>query len=722
MQTNNTIPNLFPAFNRSLLEVESFNFLKEKHSYLVDILADETTHNLVIDAVVFGYPGFALFFGGVGTTQYTPGDYVLVRTVTATTAYDGVYRVLNVPNDSVVILDAPITNVVTGADIKIYRIFRNKLPANPEGRAIFNLNGYATGRVTQDFGLNNVGAFNIPNSFDRFLFLPGEEYYENFTYQSIVADGVKAKVTGISGPVFVGQTVELRGNSNFTYDGQYQVTAWDGIDATINTSFVGTVVSTGVVITLPKVPIVYEDFADLSSDKLIFNGALSFPGILDFDGTNYDVSTAPNAPFLTTVPNNQTIKRDQRAYTQFYQSTNTTVTQFAVDVVDENGVTQQYIVNFSAAPENIIGLAVGTLDLNAIDPSLFETLPGRGLPVIQDCDRSYCVYLYGEIECNIQGTQTANFTHPYAQVLSPLLWSNQEAIWYRIETLVFEIGGAPQVFTPTGTTYNQATVTGQIQEEIYAQELALQTGLTVQSSLALGSGLTNGHWIDIDFSQDFLLVVEVKLQSTFFGKGVELQIEYSWNTATCTTSYKVLNGATKYEGKNGTQIQAQNIPGFIGLTSTLVTPIALSEKLCFELDYNNLAYSGARVLFQDRLGSFIGYNFNLKRSRRIETSSDGFERDDFAITGIDSATRGFETIQSSYSEEWDLLTNFISEEDAAYLEQLYTSPNIWVEFKGQVLPAVIQPQTQTAQEKENTDLRQVGVTLRVNRTQYSQRN
>ena len=69
MQVNNNIPKLYPAFNRSLLEIQSANYLQEKYNYILDILTDKTTHNIVIEAFSFGYSGLVFMAGGIGTTQ-----------------------------------------------------------------------------------------------------------------------------------------------------------------------------------------------------------------------------------------------------------------------------------------------------------------------------------------------------------------------------------------------------------------------------------------------------------------------------------------------------------------------------------------------------------------------------------------------------------------------------------------------------------------------------
>ncbi len=725
MQVNNIITDLYPAFNRSLVEVESFNYLKEKHNYIVDILTDETGHTFALDSYFWGYPGLLALAGGIGTSFYTAGDYVQVRNITGPTDYSGIYKVVAVPNDTVVILDTPYINGFAGADVRVYRLYRQKLPANPGGKAVFNVNGYATGVVYHDFKLDNIGAFNIPNSYDRLLVLPSEEYYINFTYATVQNNGGLAEITSVSGSLFVGQNLELVSDNILfnQYNGIYQVVSISGSDVTINRAFIGPLISTGQVITLPKVPVWYKDYNDLTGEKLIFNGALPYPEILSFDFTDYDVSLLSSpAEFLTTLPNTtQSIKLGQRAYTQFYQSVNTTATQFAVDVTDELGVVHQYIIDFNCSPDNLIGLAIGPYDLAQLDPALVTVPPGRDLPIVDCKDTGYCVYLWGENTCNIINVQNVKFVHPYIAVTSGVTWAQQQATSYEIEVTKLEIGGIPQVITPTGNTYNQGAVLGQAQEEIYSNEIALQTSLTIDSTLGSGGvGFADGHNIDIDFSQDFELEVDVILNTITYGAGSLVKVSYVWNIASCTAQYKILNGRVQTT-KGGPHV-SQILTGFVGLQSITIAPDSLTEQICFNLDYTPHAYSGVRVLFEDRLGSFIGYNFNLKRQRRVETSSDGYEKDVVSIETSDSIQRGYETIQNSYGEEWDVLTEYISEADAKYLEECYTSPNIYVQFKGEVYPAIIKPKTQVGQETENTALRQVGITLRVNRTQYTQRN
>jgi hypothetical protein len=176
-------------------------------------------------------------------------------------------------------------------------------------------------------------------------------------------------------------------------------------------------------------------------------------------------------------------------------------------------------------------------------------------------------------------------------------------------------------------------------------------------------------------------------------------------------------------GKGGRKpIFAQNLLGWNGLQSNPISPLDISTPICFELDYTPFAYKGVRVLFQDRFGSFVGFNFNLKCIRKLETSSDGFEVDRYQVDGIDSTTRGFKTIQFSYSEEWDLNSDFLSEEEVQFVEESLTSPNVWIEVEGEVLPCVVKPKTETIPSKENNDLRRFVLTIRVNGTDYSQRN
>jgi hypothetical protein len=737
VNNNNSLPILYPAFNKNLLEVESGNFGREKHNYIVDILLDKTVHDFVLQGTILGFTS-PILFGGVGCSQYSVGDYVLIRTVVGSVNYEGIRRVLLVQNDSTIVVDGDYLGDITNGEVEVFRIFRNKLPANPEGRAIFDVNGYATGRVSEDFGLENVGIFNVPNSFDRFQSLSSEEYYQNFTTGVVQDNNGLIQIQVDNGETLeIGQTVQYINDTFATtvYNGFFQIVdieedGFGQIQVTLNKPFTVPVLSTGVLIQLPKIAINFRDFNQLTDEKIIFNGALSYPKIIDFDPLAFDMSTFTNAKFLTTAPTINKIKLNQRAYSQFFQTNNTTVTQFLVQVVDENGVSHDYIVQSEASPDNFLGIAVGTYDLNQIDPSSFIEIAPRGLPIIQECDSSYCVSLYGEDACDINGIQTTNFAHPYPNVLNSGTWVSSNANRMRVTVLDLEIGGIPQTVTPTGNDYNQATVTGQTEEEIYSNEIGLQTGLNIQSSDAYGSGLSSGHWIEVDQDQDFYMKVNLSLLGLNVFSGIRVIVEYRWDSSTCESTYRITNGIIKpvavvngkFEKKPQLSGASTNIKGWIGLTSTPINPFDISEQLCFDLDYTPYAYRGIRLLFEDRLGSFIGFNFNLKTIRRLDTSSDGFEVDRYQVEGLTTISRGFKTIQASYSEEWDLNSDFLTEEEVQYLEEAFTSPNVFIQDGDQVLPCVIKPKTETIPSKENNDLRRFLITIRVNGTQYSQRN
>jgi hypothetical protein len=294
-----------------------------------------------------------------------------------------------------------------------------------------------------------------------------------------------------------------------------------------------------------------------------------------------------------------------------------------------------------------------------------------------------------------------------------------------IEVLDLEIGGVSQVVTPTGNNYNQATVTGQTEEEIYSDEIALQTGLNIQSSGSYGSGLSSGHWIEVDQDQDFKMTVRLRLFGASVLSGLKVVVFYEWDSSTCTATYKLTNGVKPVTvGLNNPNqvIFTQNLKGWIGLQSFPINPLLISSSLCFELDYTPFAYRGIRLLFQDRLGSFIGFNMNLKTIRKLSTSSDGYEVDRYQIGDLSTISRGFKTIQTSYSEAWDLNSDFLTEEEVRYLEEALTSPNVFIQDGDQVLPVIIEPKTETIPSKENNDLRRLLITIRVNGTQYSQRN
>ena len=486
----------------------------------------------------------------------------------------------------------------------------------------------------------------------------------------------------------------------------------------------------------------FEDFNNISEQRFAFNGALAYPDILNFQEIDYDATLTQPCKFLTTIPDDTKVRLNDKGYIQFFQSDRLTCTSYVIDVYDQNGFSQQYIVDLSSqnVTDNMLAISIAPADLNAIPLSSILSLPQRGLPIIQECDLEYEVYLQGNLGCSIGGTQVAQFDHPLSNgtflgsnMLVTNWWAQNLFTEMFVEVNTFEIGGIPQLISPTQLGgYLRATVTAQNKEDIYADAVETMTGLAIRNSTEISNAsalaiLGQPHSIEIDFDQDFLLKTRIIMKRKGIGnwefyttfKDSIFEICYKWDNKRCEWTYTV-----------------SNIPraGFIGVQGgTGVTPtIELSEHKKFKMDWTCCSYTGARLIFQDRLGSMAGFNFTLKKFDELVISSDAFEQDKFDITR-DEQSRGFTTIQSSYNETVTINTDFITQEEYTYLTEAMTNPNCFLQidldgtapFKGsgnEVFPATIIPKSVKLQNKENDKLIRVTMSLKLNGTNYTQRN
>lgn len=712
----NILPLLSPAFNRNLLQLESANINNEKYSYILDILTNEMQVQSLYDAI----NGFPEYSGNVAlytvnqADGYIKGDTVVFFDVISGT-YTGIYTVLAVPNADVVILDTPFLAISYFQQMNwLYKIYRNRLPASPDGTATFNANGFSTGIVGAKFNLTDFGLFNVFENYSRFKYLANEEFYQPLDFTNLVDYNGLIRVQSPSRTLEIGNIVQLIQDTGTTYNGIWEVLDIQTGDPILSVAYVGDYIGTGICNLFPKDVLNTLTYGDISDLKFAFNGALKKHERIDFDYVRYDATVTQPCRFLTTIPDNTKMRISDKGYIQFFQSDKMSCMQYVIDVTDQGGIIQQYIVNLNGVNDELLGLSVGAGDLNSIPLTSFDTVPGRALPVIQECDKSYEVYLQGTEGCQIGGTQTVDFSHPLgANVLNANFWGSQQWGNVQIQIPAFDIGGVPQAVFPSLTIYTPTNFTSQPYELIYATELDIATGGILNVVVPqTGLGFQNGFEFDIDFNQDFYLKMRIVIQAgggPFKPPEKIVDAEYIWDTATCNWSY-LINGVENFDAFG-------NLNGATGLGSI----IELSEHKYFLMDWSCCTYSGARLIFEDRLGSFAGFNFTLKMFDDMIVETDGFEQDNFSITDT-VIDRGFHTIQSSYSHQLTIATDFIREEDMTYLQEAFSSPNVYVQYDGGIAPCIVLPGKHRIEKKENTSLIRVTMVVSINGTNFSQRN
>jgi hypothetical protein len=732
----NVLNLLTPAFNKSLLKVASDQTVNEKFQYLLDTLLNEFEAINVFNASQ-GYPayaGFSAFSGGLNASQYVAGDSVAIFD-TNTGVHTGLHRVLAVPDDSTIIMDTVWGGpTISNGQIFIWKIKRNKLPASPEGTATFNVNSFAPSLVGSDFEINNVGFFNVPSNWEAFKYLVHEEFYAPISFTAISGISIGgfinvARVTGTSYQPELGQIVTITQDSGAEYNGTWEVIYISGTDEFVISSSYITTVGTGSAGMLPKLSTSDFNIEDISNEFLVFNGALPFPKDINFDWTKYDATQGNLTPakFLTTIPNDTKVRINDKGYIQFFQSDRNSVTQYYVEVIDEMGFNQIYIVGISPQNSNdfVQGVSVGIGDLNAIPLSNIISLPQRGLPIIQECDKSYEVYLYGNSDCGVSGTQTVQFQHPMGlQTINPSYWNSNgwtsvkiTVAFLKINGITQPLGGTnPKIWSKNGWLFQPAPY-----ENLYANAIKDITGLNIMNATEIDALVPYSLFgspmsIEINFDEDFEMQTFMELPRRFGNPtqiykvppATVISIYYKWDSSLCKWEYR-----SGYRQKGG---------GFVGLNGNLGTEqVVLSEKKRFQIDWSCCTYTGARLIFEDRLGSMAGFNFNLKNFEKLNVSSDAYEQESFDINRTNQ-NRGFDTIQYSYDKAISLNSDWIRQIEMDYLEEAMTSPNCFVQIENEVFPAVIVPKSKVLQSKENNGLIRITLEVKINGTQFSQRN
>tara|TARA_R110002153_G_scaffold189041_1_gene341880 strand:+ start:10712 stop:12865 length:2154 start_codon:yes stop_codon:yes gene_type:complete len=712
----NVLPVLSPAFNKNLLKVESDQINNENFSYLFDTLTYRVQIQSLGDAVN-GFPAYSGFISlwTVNATQnYKQGDSVVFFDLISGT-YTGVYKVLATPNNDIVILDSPYLGVSYFQQTNwLFKISRNKLPVSPDGTATFNANGFASGLVGLRFTLNDFGMFNVAENFAEFEYLTSEEFYSPIIGNVIGADGINASLLSPSRQIPIGSIIQLIQDSGSTYNGIWEVVGYNSGNMIISAPYTSSYLGSYVVNVLPKDALTELNYENIKGYFYAFNGALPKHEVLRFDDLIYDATSFQPAKFLTTVPNDTKMRIDSKGYIQFFQSDRLSCTQYVIDVTDSSGLIQSYIVNLNGFTDEVLGISVGAGDLNQIPQSEFESYPlGRGFPVIQECDKSYEVYLIGTTGCGVGGVQSVGFDNPLgAQILNSSYWTSQQWSSFQIQIIDFQIGGVAQAVYPTANNYTANTVTSQSSyEAIYPFELNAQTGgvLNVVAPSVI-SNLNYAFDFDIDFDLDFKLRMRYVINpliSQFGAPQKILDVTYNWDSENCQFYYLLNDVSSK--------------GGFQGIVNTGLTTIELSEHKSFKMDWSCCTYTGARLIFQDRLGSMAGFNFELKQYNDMEVSTDGFESDNFDInTSI--IDRGFTTIQTSYTHKLTINSDYITEAEMKYLKESFSSPNIFVQYFEGIASCIILPSTQRITTKENSDLIRVTMEVQLNGTNYSQRN
>lgn len=145
----------------------------------------------------------------------------------------------------------------------------------------------------------------------------------------------------------------------------------------------------------------------------------------------------------------------------------------------------------------------------------------------------------------------------------------------------------------------------------------------------------------------------------------------------------------------------------------------VTETKRFNVDWSTTRYGNVELVFMDRMGSYAPANFELQNYRTMNVTRDSYTKILGNLNAIDvsnkwqynSTDRGRTSINTKVITQLELNSNWLSEDDANYLKELYSSPFVYIKENGQLWPAVVTSNSYLIQTKNNKKNIQIKITV-----------
>ena len=130
------------------------------------------------------------------------------------------------------------------------------------------------------------------------------------------------------------------------------------------------------------------------------------------------------------------------------------------------------------------------------------------------------------------------------------------------------------------------------------------------------------------------------------------------------------------------------------------------------------------MLFSDLLGSLNGFNFALYNAIEINTTKDTYTKDYVDYSSLNTIkfnnqSRGKTDIATKKSYRLTLNSDFLTQDEGNYFEDLLTSNNVFAQYKGDIIAVNIPSTGVTIKEKINGLIRySIKVEYSINTTQW----
>jgi hypothetical protein len=143
--------------------------------------------------------------------------------------------------------------------------------------------------------------------------------------------------------------------------------------------------------------------------------------------------------------------------------------------------------------------------------------------------------------------------------------------------------------------------------------------------------------------------------------------------------------------------------------------------MTFNVNWNPAFQLGPNVelVFLDRMGSYAPVNFELQNFRTQNVSRDSYNKILGDLNAIDnsnkwqynSTDRGITSINTRIVTQLDLNTNWITEEEAKYIKELYSSQRVYIKEYGKLWPVNVITNSTLIPTKYNKKLIQMSISI-----------
>ncbi len=120
----------------------------------------------------------------------------------------------------------------------------------------------------------------------------------------------------------------------------------------------------------------------------------------------------------------------------------------------------------------------------------------------------------------------------------------------------------------------------------------------------------------------------------------------------------------------------------------------ISETFTFNVDQNCTKFTPVRLHWMNRLGGFDSFNFDLKSEERTDVNRRDFRQQHHTWDGPSYASvtwaynkenRGRKTYDTQLTKKLRVNTNYLTDAESVWMEDLFTSPEIYQEVNNELL-------------------------------------